>query len=261
MKHPLRLLLFAVAAAGVASPAAAGELTVKMADGLVTVIAKDVPLRQILAEWARVGDTRMVNAEKLGGTPLTLELVGVPEKEALDILLRSAAGYMTASRPAGLPGASVYDRVIILATSRPPANTPVPPPQTFRPAVQQQLPPQPPPDDDDGEPQDQGPMPPPGIQNPGMPFPGPTPATPGMNPGAVPPNMPQAPLTSPRPGMLPQPMQPGPTNPYIPVGPNGRPIGPNGQPIGPNGQPIGPNGQPLPGPGGRVGGPGVDDDR
>jgi hypothetical protein len=248
MKNLLRLLFVAVAATGVASPATAGELTVTMADGLVTVIARDVPLRQILAEWARVGDTKMVNAEKLGGAPLTLQLVDVPEKEALDILLRSAAGYMTASRPTGVAGASVYDRVIILASSRPPASNPVtpPPPQAFRPAIQQPLPPQPPPDADDVEPVDQEQVPPQGIQNPGMPFPGPTPAM--MNPGAVPPppNNPQAPLTAPRPGMLPQPAQPGPTNPYIPVGPNG--------------QPLGPNGQPMPRPGGRIGGPGVEDD-
>src|SRR5918999_2939413 len=111
MQKLLRCLLFAAVAAGVATTAAAGELTLTMANGRVTVIAKDVPLRQILAEWARVGNTRMVNAEKLMGGPLTLQLVDVPEKEALDILLRSAAGYMTAPRAQGVTGGSLYDRV------------------------------------------------------------------------------------------------------------------------------------------------------
>jgi hypothetical protein len=229
MQQLVRFLLSAVLTAGIATTATAGELTVKMADGLVTVIAKDVPLRQILAEWARVGNTRMVNAEKVVGAPLTLQLVDVPEKEALEILLRSAAGYVTASRENPLAGASVYDRVIILATSRPPAATVTASPAPYNRPVISQLPPQPPPpddDDDDGEPQDQGPMPGPGLQNPGMPFPGPG-VPPAMNPNATPMNpgvQQNVPMTAPRPGQLPQ-AQPG--NPYAPpFGPNGRP-GPN----------------------------------
>lgn len=228
MGHFLRCFVFAVAAAGVATAAAAGELTVKMADGRVTVIAKDVPVRQILAEWARVGNTRIVNAEKMIGGPVTLELIDVPESEALGVLLRSAAGYVTAPRPTAVAGASVYDRVIILATSRPPASVPSASPQPFnRTAIQQPMPQQPPPpDDDDGEPGDQGPVPPPTLQNPGMPFPG---VNPGVPTGTVPAN--QAPITSPRPGMLPQQPQPGPPNPYVPgpVGPNGRPLPPGGR--------------------------------
>jgi hypothetical protein len=237
MRKSLGRLVVAALTLGLASTAFAGELTVKMADGRVTVIAQEVPLRQILAEWARVGQTRMVGAEKIVGGPVTIQLVDVPEKEALDILLRSAAGYMTAPRLAATPGASLYDRVIILATSRAPVNT-VTSPQPFntnRPAIPQPLPPQPPPDDDDGDPSDQGPnvppgagLPgPPGAQGPGMPFPGPNMGAP---PGTATPN--QAPVTAPRPGLLPQP-QPQ-NNPYAPLGPNGRPIpGPSGRGGGP----------------------------
>ena len=76
--------------------AAAGELSVKIANGRATVIAKDVPVRQILAEWAKVGETKVVGAERQPGGPVTLELVDVPEKEALDLLLRTAAGYIAA---------------------------------------------------------------------------------------------------------------------------------------------------------------------
>lgn len=226
MRKLFRCLFLAGASLGLASAADAGELTVKIADGRATVIAKDVPVRQILAEWARVGDTRMVNGEKIPGGPVTLELIDVPEKQALDILLRSAAGYMAAPRPAATVGASQFDRVIILATSRPPANTVIPPPQPFNRPAFQQMPPQPPPDDDDGEPGDQGPVPPPGMMVPGM---RPTPGPPLQGP--VDPNNPnnpnapvQAPLTAPRPGMLPQPAQTTP-NPYAPpMGPNGRPL-------------------------------------
>ena len=59
---------------------------------------KNATLRQILAEWARVGQTKIVNAERVPGGPMTLELTNVPEVEALEILLRSAGGYVLAPR-------------------------------------------------------------------------------------------------------------------------------------------------------------------
>lgn len=266
MQKLFRCLVLAAATAGIASSAAAGELTVQIANGRATVIARDVPLRDILAEWSRVGSTKMVNSEKLIGGPISLELVDLPEGEVLDILLRSAAGYMAGPRQAGATGASMYDRIMILATSRPPATN-FAPAQGLgsRPGVQR-LPPQPQPeempqepeDDDDGEPQDQGPVPPPGmIQNPGTPYPGgpqdppdqgpqllPTPgmtpanpnpgANPNMLPNQPPGTAPPPPTTAPRPGMLPP--QPNPANPYSPLGrppgappPNGRGGGPDDQ--------------------------------
>ena len=240
MLKSLRCVVLAAMTAGVASPAVAGELTVTMSNGRVSIIAHDVPVRQILAEWARIGNTRMINSEKLGGGPVTLQLVDVPEKEALDILLRSAAGYMTAPRPTGVVGASLYDRVIILPTSRAVTATVSAPPAAFgvnRPAFNQPPPQPPPPDDDDGDPGDQGPNGPPQGQPvpPGMqPFPGANPNVPGGVTGP-----PQGPITSPRPGILPQPQQPPAGNPYAP------PLGPNGRPVQ------------VP-PGGRGGGPGPD---
>jgi hypothetical protein len=243
MRKQLLCLVVGLAVLGTAAAASAGELTVKIANGLATIIAKDVPVRQILAEWARVGDTKLVNAERVMGGPVSLELVDVPEKEALDILLRTAAGYIAAPRPANLAGASQYDRVIILATSRAPAATAsMPPPAFGRPAVQPII--QPPPDDDDGDPGDQGPMPPP-VMGPNGPiqqtFPGPTVGPNGQVLGTnVPMNVPagatpnvtpnQGPTTAPRPGMLPQ-QQPQqfPPNPYAPAGRPGQPTRPGGE--------------------------------
>jgi len=43
-------------------------------------------------------------------------LVDVPEREALAILLRNAGGYLTAARHDFEPGASVFDRIVIVAT-------------------------------------------------------------------------------------------------------------------------------------------------
>ena len=118
-------LCLAVVAAMLAGPASAAELRLEIANGLVTIVAVDSPLPQILAEWARVGGTRFVNAERVAGPPVTLQLQQVPEQQALAILLRSVAGYLAAPRRAGGTGASQYDSVMILATSTPPA-TPAP---------------------------------------------------------------------------------------------------------------------------------------
>jgi hypothetical protein len=219
-----------------ASIVGAEELQLTIADGRVTLVADAVPLKTILSEWARIGQTRIVNAEKLTGAPLTLRLLNVPEAQALDIVLRSASGYMAAPRPAGMAGASQYDRVVILASSRPtsgpaPANSF----QNTNPRFQAP-PPMIQPVDGDEEASDEetpGRMPPPGFQTqPGMPIQAPPP---GMNPnvpagmipntGMVPGQPPQqvpvpgqvlAPITSPRPGPVPIPQQP-PQDPNKPI--------------------------------------------
>lgn len=92
--------------------------------GLVTLRAQNAPLRTILAEWARLGGATIVNGDRVAGPPVTLELVGVPERQALDVVLRSVAGYMLAPRRAGAGGASAFDRIMILPTSVAPRNPP-----------------------------------------------------------------------------------------------------------------------------------------
>jgi hypothetical protein len=110
-----------------ASPALAGDVTVTMKDGRVTVNAENAPVRQILQEWARVGQTKIVGAERLAGAPLTLQLVEVPERQALETLLRAASGYMAAPRAVPVQNASMYDRILILPTSiAPPATASAP---------------------------------------------------------------------------------------------------------------------------------------
>jgi hypothetical protein len=100
------------------------QLKLEIHDGRVTLDAKAVPARQILAEWAKVGGTKVVGSEKITGAPLTLRFVDMPERQALDIILRNVAGYMAAPRLASAaPGASLYDRIMILATTTAPAAT------------------------------------------------------------------------------------------------------------------------------------------
>jgi hypothetical protein len=220
MQNYSRCFAIAAALAGstlVAAPATAQTLKLTMGNGRVTLVAHEAPLRQVLDEWARVGNTRIVNGDKLFGPPLTLELIDVPEGRALDLVLRQAAGYMAAPRPQGAAGVSLYDRIMILPTSKAPpptASAAVAPPPFTRSAMPQPQP-QPVPVNDQDEPIDQGPVPQPGMVPQGV-------AVPGVQPfptGAAP----QQPvLTAPRPGQLPvpQPQVPAgsPMNPYAPPG-------------------------------------------
>ena len=230
MHHTLRCALAAAIVLTVSSAAGAEQLKLSMLNGRVSIVAQDVPLRQILAEWARVGQTRIINGEKLAGPPVTLELVDMPEKQALEILLRSAAGYMVAQRAEVVPGASVYDRVMILPTSRPPVvNASMAQPPAFNRAMPQPQPTPVPVDDDESAPGEQQVVTQPGILPPGAVQPGPQ-QMPGMvPPGAAGQNQPV--LTAPRPGMLPTAPPTGvPGNPYSPP-PTGRPV----QPVRPGG--------------------------
>ncbi len=102
-----------------ASPATAAGLKMTIGNGHVSIDAQDVTVRQILTEWARLGKTRVINLEGLASGPITLKLDNVPENVALDIILRAVPGYMAAPRPAYVADASVYDRILIMATSSP----------------------------------------------------------------------------------------------------------------------------------------------
>ena len=212
----LQLLFVIPALLALPVPSDAGELKLTIRNGLVTLIAEDVPLSAIMAEWSRLGQTQIVNGDKIS-TPVSLQIVDVPERRALDILLRPVSGYMVAERPAVLAGASVFDRIMILPTSRPPANTgPInSPPPMFVPRPVPIQPPMP-------EPDEEQPMPP-GS----MPQPGPIP--PGMQPIVPGQQNPNAPLTAPRPGQLPAPQpQPVPFGTPAKPGGGGRPPGGGG---------------------------------
>ena len=236
----------ATALSSLSGPAFAGDLKLSMQNGRVTIIADNVPLRQILQEWARVGQTTIVNADKMIGPAITLQLVDASERDALDILLRSASGYIAAPRPVQVANAAFYDRVTIMATSRAPAATAgnMAPPSFQRPPT---------PNDDTDEPINVN-MPPQGFPNgPNGPN-GQYPVNgqfPGMQPqpGAIPINMmpnpmqpglqPPGPIMSTKPGVVqqPQPQQMGPNgypNPYQPiVRPPGSPLLPKGGGGGP----------------------------
>jgi hypothetical protein len=181
-----RLALSMLAVSLLAVSPAAADVQVTMQDGKVSVVAKDATLRQIMAEWARVGQTKVVNVDRIPGGPMTLELQGVPEDRALEILMRSLSGYLAAPRPVPSPTLSKFDRIVVMPTvaaARQPAVAASAPPAP----VFQQTPTFQPPQVQQEEPDDQ----PPG-QNPAAPrgpvftaFPQPQVVNPNAAPGNI----------------------------------------------------------------------------
>jgi hypothetical protein len=208
--------------------AAPGDLKLTIGEGRVTLIADSVPVRTILQEWERLGQSKIVNAEKVTGGPVTLRLVNVPEADALDVVLRSASGYLAAPRPVQIANASQFDRIVILATSRPTTSASAPMPQ---PQMQPQFPSNPavaaPIVEDEDEPEEQTPpnapaqmpvtAPRPGfVGSPNAPA-GMQPPMQGQQPQTQQPQQ-QVPVTAPRPGVI-QPQQQPPTQPPPPPRP------------------------------------------
>lgn len=103
------------------------KLQLSVKDGLVTLSAQNVTVREILTEWQRRTGCQFVNAERLAGGPVTLEFPGRPELEVIDSLLRGSAGsvagsgygYIVGPRTDHAQSGSVCGAVYILPTSHP----------------------------------------------------------------------------------------------------------------------------------------------
>jgi hypothetical protein len=96
--------------------------------GRVTIVAQQVTVSEILAEWARKGGTRVQGAERLGGGVIQMPMLfdNRPELEVIEALTRQAAGVSIAPRRVGAPGASRFESIYIVATSAATASSPYP---------------------------------------------------------------------------------------------------------------------------------------
>jgi hypothetical protein len=113
MRVPAGLVLTAsILLSGVHPANAEVQLTIR--NGRVTLVATEATLGEILDEWERVGQTRIINRERVPRMPMTLELTDLPESQALGILLRSVNGYIAAPRAVVMDGISRFDRVMIM---------------------------------------------------------------------------------------------------------------------------------------------------
>ena len=140
----LRMFTFCALIACAWPAGAQQPVTLRFSNGLVSLRVQNAPVRAILAEWSRLGGTTIVNGERVTGAPVTLELTDVPERQALDIVLRTVAGYMLGPRRAGSTGASAFDRIMILPTSVAPRNPPPAATAAAGPAVPRPVMPRPP---------------------------------------------------------------------------------------------------------------------
>jgi hypothetical protein len=114
----VRILLASALLTASVLPAGAQSIKVSFHGGRVDLSAENATVRAILAEWARVGGTRLVNADRLAGPPVTVEFKDAYERPALEALLRGVSGYIVGPRlTAAAPTSSGFDRIVILATS------------------------------------------------------------------------------------------------------------------------------------------------
>ena len=118
-----RVLLACVIVTLAALPAAGQSVKLSFHGGKVDLSAENASIRTILTEWSRVGGTRVVNADRVVGPPITVEFKDAYEQVALESLLRGVSGYIVGPRVSpGAPTSSGFDRIVILATSNAPQN-------------------------------------------------------------------------------------------------------------------------------------------
>lgn len=234
----VKTLTIGVATWLLASSTAFADVQLTLQNGRVSLVAKDATVRQILTEWARIGQTKIVNLERIPGGPVSLELQNVTESQALDVLLRTVAGYLAAPRPTSVANLSVFDRIVVMPTvpgPRAPVSASAQPPVFQQPQFNQ--PPQQADDDSDDQ------------------QPAPNGAVPNQNRGPIFNAFPQPQVVNPQGGAAAQPMP----QPAVPAAaPSAFPTAPAGgvavpgmvAPAPPPGQ------QPPPGQVRRPGGPG-----
>jgi len=114
MSSALRASLVVIACLGWGESVIAGEeLRLSIRDGRVWLTASNVTLTQVLDEWSRVGHTRVVNVDAVPGDRMTLLFEGMPEQRALELILRSASGYLASLRTEPGAGPSMFGQIVV----------------------------------------------------------------------------------------------------------------------------------------------------
>jgi glucosyl-dolichyl phosphate glucuronosyltransferase len=106
-------------ASGAVIAGAVRTLQLTFRDGHVSLAAHGVTLQQVLKEWERIGRTQVDHADAAPATLLDLDLTDVTEEEALDVLLRSAGGFVAIAAPAPDVTASHFGRILIVPPGAP----------------------------------------------------------------------------------------------------------------------------------------------
>lgn len=103
----------AIAVAAASQPAWGQDVRLEFDRGLVTLDARNVPVREILRLWAQVGRVDIVNLDAVTSRPVTMQLVQASEHSALASLLRESYGFLLTSRRPVAGSLAVFDLIIV----------------------------------------------------------------------------------------------------------------------------------------------------
>jgi len=96
-------------------------------NGYATLVAQNVSVSEIFGEWARIGKTKIANAEKLPGGLITVQFDSTEERKLIDALVRlskaKGAGWIAATRHVDAPAAPSRIDVINIMPSSSPTST------------------------------------------------------------------------------------------------------------------------------------------
>ena len=116
-----RVLIVVLAVTGAlacATVASAQSLTLRIEQGLVTLDPENVTVDEVLARWSRTTGLNVVSKTGTGSDiPISLHLSGVPEREAMTLLLKGLSGYIMGERVDPVTGITTIDRLVILTQS------------------------------------------------------------------------------------------------------------------------------------------------
>ena len=100
------------------SDAAAQKLSLRVEQGLVTLEAENVTVDEVLARWSSLTGLSVVSKNGRGSDiPVSVHVAGIPEREALALVLRDLSGYIMGERRDPRTGMVTIDRVMILPDS------------------------------------------------------------------------------------------------------------------------------------------------
>ena len=113
--------------------ATAQTLSLRLDGGAVTLHAANVTVDEILARWSETTGLTVVSQNGHGSeVPVTLDLSGVSEREALGLVLRDLSGYIMGESRDPQTGAVRIDRLVILPDSAARASDVAPPARRVR---------------------------------------------------------------------------------------------------------------------------------
>jgi hypothetical protein len=116
LKHLSVLLVVVLLTGRGALTAAAGQLApprVEFTGGTVTVLAQNARAADLLQEWSREGNVEVTGTDLLSERRVTLNLVGVPENEALEAVVGPGYSFMGAVKKTLASGTSRFSRIVV----------------------------------------------------------------------------------------------------------------------------------------------------